>query len=316
MPQAPSIAIAWNWEYDANFVALLKDACRNRGLSLLQVTPETLDASLDRLQSGDFDLRVLLDRAWDIDEDFYPLADWARSNGVRVLNYRPLALRAWDKATMHLEFITAGLHTPHTVVLPPYDEASDLPPPDLTPLGDQFVVKPAHGGGGTGVKRGLTTWSQIRHIRQENPGDKYLVQARILPRRTEAGPAWFRVLFALGEVLPFWWNVQTHVYRSVTAEETARYGLSPLCDITRTIARVCQLDIFSTEIAQRADDGEFVCVDYVNDPIDLRLQSTAVDGVPDAAVRRIADQIADCGLQHIEENPRGLVASSLARFDA
>ena len=293
MPQAFDIAIAWNWEHDADFVALLDAACRARALSLLQVTPQTLTATLDRLRPGDIALRVLLDRAWDIDEAFYPLVDECHAKGVRILNDRPLALRAWDKATMHLEFIAAGLHTPHTIVLPPFNEMPNLPPPDLAPLGERFILKPAHGGGGTGVERDLTTWPQVQHIRQEIPTDKYLVQAWVTPRRTDAGPAWFRVLFALGDALPFWWNVQTHVYRSLTAAEEARFGLSPLRDIARTIARISRLDIFSTEIAQRAEDDVFVSVDYVNDPVDLRPQSKAVDGVPDIAVHTIAERIAE-----------------------
>jgi hypothetical protein len=33
-------------------------------------------------------------------------------------------------------------------------------------------------------------------------------------------------------------------------------------------------------------------VDYVNDPVDLRLQSKAVDGVPDAWVENIAGRLA------------------------
>lgn len=293
MPQAFDIVIAWNWEHDADFVTLLDAACRARDLSLLQVTPNTLASALARLNAGDAMPRLLIDRAWDIDEAFYPLADWGRAHNVRIVNDRPLALRAWDKATMHLEFIAAGLHTPHTIVLPPFSEQPALPPPDLTPLGERFILKPANGGGGAGVKHSLTTWSQIQALRQELPADKYLAQARVTPRQTSDGAAWFRVLFALGDVLPFWWNVETHAYRPVTEEQCARLGLSPLFDVADKIARVCRLDIFSTEIAQRADDSVFVSVDYVNDPIDLRLQSTAADGVPDAAVRRIAERIAD-----------------------
>ena len=79
-------------------------------------------------------------------------------------------------------------------------------------------------------------------------------------------------------------------------EHERRMGLTPLRDITQTIARVCRLDIFSTEIAQRSEDGAFVSVDHVNDPVDLRLQSMAADGVPDAAVRRIAQRIAEHAL--------------------
>ena len=304
MPQLYDIAVAWNWEYDAGLVALLEEVCRERNRALFQITPATLATTLEQLRSGDLALRVLLDRAWDIDETFYPLADECHARGARVLNYRPLALRGWDKATMHLEFITAGLHTPYTIILPPFAETPDLAPPDLMPLGDHFIMKPAHGGGGTGVTQDLATWAQIQKIRQEYPADKYLVQAWITPRHTEAGPAWFRVLYALGAVMPFWWDVKTHVYRPVTASDETHFGLAPLRDIARTIVHVCRLDLFSTEIAQRADDGIFVSVDYVNDPIDLRLQSDAADGVPDQAVRMIAERIVDVGL--LAPRPAGI----------
>jgi len=39
--------------------------------------------------------------------------------------------------------------------------------------------------------------------------------------------------------------------------------------------------------------GRFVIVDYVNDPIDLRLQSKAPDGVPNEIVRDIAARLVD-----------------------
>src|SRR3990172_3537720 len=139
MPQAYDVAIAWNWEYDADFVTLLDAACRARDLSLLQITPGTLAATLDRLQAGDSAFRLLLDRAWDVDEAFYPLADGCRARGVRILNDRPLALRAWDKATMHLEFINAGLPAPHTIGLPPCEDTPDLPAPDRARRGRSGV---------------------------------------------------------------------------------------------------------------------------------------------------------------------------------
>jgi hypothetical protein len=300
MPQLYDLAIAWNWDHDAGFVAFLETACRERGLSLLQIRPQSLASDIDRLRSGDIALRVLLDRAWDIDATFYPLADWCRANSIRILNDRPLAQRAWDKATMHLEFISAGLHTPYTIVLPPFNEVPDFTAPDLAPLGEHFILKPAHGGGGTGVTRDPATWAQIQKIRQEFPSDKYLVQAWVTPRRTPSGAAWFRVLYTLGTIMPFWWNVETHVYRPVATLEEIRMELWPLRDIVRSIARISCLDIFSTEIAQRTADGFFVSVDYVNDPIDLRLQSDTIDGVPDEAVKRIAERIVDCGMTTVE----------------
>jgi GNAT superfamily N-acetyltransferase len=58
------------------------------------------------------------------------------------------------------------------------------------------------------------------------------------------------------------------------------------------IARVCGLQLFSTEIVW-ATDGRLLSVDYVNDPLDLRMQSKAAEGVPDAIVASVAECIAD-----------------------
>lgn len=287
------LAIAWNWEYDADFISVLEVACQMRGLSLLPVGPDSLARVLDDLHNRRIAVRVLLDRASDSDDAFHPLAECARYFGGRFINDRYLARRAWDKSTMHLEFIAAGIHTPYTIILPPFAAEPDPEPPDLSPIGRQFILKPAHGGGGMGVTPDLDGWAQIQKMRQEFATDKYLVQAMVTPRLTEAGPAWFRVLYAMGQVLPFWWDVNTHVYRPVTAAEETSLELQPLRDISRTIGRICRLDFFSTEIALSDPEGQFVSVDYVNDPIDLRPQSKACDGVPDDAVRLIADRIAE-----------------------
>jgi hypothetical protein len=55
--------------------------------------------------------------------------------------------------------------------------------------------------------------------------------------------------------------------------------------------------LFSTEITL-TPDGRFVIVDYVNDPIDLRLQSKALDGVPNDIVLDITDRLAEFVLTH------------------
>jgi hypothetical protein len=287
------LAVAWSWEYDAAFVGILADACRRRGVSMLEITPSSLPAALAAVVSGELAFRVLFDRAGDADPAFRPLGDWGRGNGTRLVNDLPIAERAWDKATMHLEFISAGVHTPYTVLIAPYHEEPEFPVPDLTPLGDRFLLKPAHGGGGIGVRLNLSTWDEIQRIRRLHPDEKYLAQEWVTAALTHHGPAWFRVIYALGEVLPFWWGVASHVYAPLTPSQEATHGLPNLRDTVARIAAVCGLDVFSTEIARRHDDGELVSVDYVNDPIDLRPQSGAVDGVPDTAVHKLAARIAD-----------------------
>jgi hypothetical protein len=57
--------------------------------------------------------------------------------------------------------------------------------------------------------------------------------------------------------------------------------------------------LFSCEIAL-TNDHSFVVVDYVNDPLDLRLQSRCVDGVPDDIVAAIANQLARLAIHHVQ----------------
>jgi len=65
----------------------------------------------------------------------------------------------------------------------------------------------------------------------------------------------------------------------------------PLRDITQRIASLCKLEWFSTEIALTLE--EFIVVDYVNDGIDTRIQSKAVDGVPDEVMQKVTKQLVE-----------------------
>ncbi len=285
--------LAWNWEYDADFVAILREALHSRGLSMLEITPETLANTLEALKREEVDFSFFLDRASEADEAFLPLVQWAEMRGARCINPHERSLHAMNKASMHLEFITAGIHTPYTIILPPYHEAPSLPPfLDLSPLGDKFTIKPAHGGGGEGVITEATSLESIQACRQEFPADFYLLQAQVVPAIRGERPAWFRVLFCRGRVYPCWWDTRTHIYTPVTRREERSFRLSPLRETTQRIAQVCGLGMFSTEIALTEEDL-FVAVDYVNDQIDLRLKSKADDGVPDEIVRDIAHRLAE-----------------------
>ncbi len=285
------LCLAWNWEYDADFVALLEAACARRGLTCLSVTPANLDAVLEGLAQRRLAFRSFLDRASDADPAFQPLADRARGRGVFRINPQELCRWADDKATMHLEFLSHGIHVPYTILLAPFRDAPALLGIDLTPLGGRFAIKPAHGGGGEGVIIEASTLEEVHAARQQQPDEKYILQAHIQPCLLDGRPAWFRVLYCGGMVYPCWWDTQTHLYAPVTEDQARTFGLRPLWDITTRIARVCRLDLFSSEIGL-TEEGLFLVADYVNNPIDLRLQSKAADGVPDAIVESIAERLA------------------------
>ncbi len=286
------LCFAWSWEYDADFATLLQEACDSRGLSLLHARTDNLGELLNSLANQQVDFKALLDRASDGEACFMPLVKWASQQGSYCINPHENARRSWDKSEMHRKLTRGGLQAPATIILPPHEAQPDLGPIDLDLLGGQFTIKPAHTGGGDGVVLDATSLSQVLVTRQEYPADTYLLQAHITPQTLGDHPAWFRVIYCAGQVYPCWWHPQSHVYRRVCPAEECLYGLDPLYEMTVTIANLTGMDFFSTEITLDPC-GNFLMVDYVNDPIDLRLQSKAVDGVPDELVREIADGLAD-----------------------
>jgi len=285
------LCLAWNWEYDRDFVLLFEASCLSHGLSLLQVTPYNVADVSDSLADGRLAFLTFWDRASESDARFTPLVRWAEAHAVRCINPPEQARLTWDKSRMHLALIGVGLYTPYTITLPPYDKQPEIPPIDLSPLGDCFAIKPAHGGGSEGVILAATSHLQALAARQEHPSDEYLLQAHVTPVQLGSRPAWFRVICCTGQVYSCWWDTCTHVYTPVTPAEEADHRLEPLRDTAALIAGLCGLDLFSTEVALTAD-GHLVVVDYVNDQIDLRLQSKAADGVPDGIVYDITTRLS------------------------
>ena len=280
------LCLPWYWEYDIDFVHFVEKACLEQGISFYQVTPDNVLEFITALYKGEVSFGTLLERSQG-DDRFLPINNWAREYNKRRINPPELSKWSEDKATMHLELINAGIHTPYTILLASFLDQPALPQLDLSPLGGQFVIKPSNGGGGEGVILGASSLDQILRARMEFPDQKYLLQATITSRIIQGRPAWFRVFYSAGEVYPCWWNPLTHVFASVTQSEEHKYELSPLYDITKQIASICKLDWFTTEIALTRE--EFVVVDYVNDHIDTRIQSQAVDGAPDEVIRNVAE---------------------------
>ena len=282
------LCLPWYWEHDIDFVHFVERACQEQGLTLCQITLDNLLEAISALYKGEKTFNTLLDRAQG-DNRFLPIHLWAKEYDKKRINPAELSLWSEDKATMHLELITAGINTPYTILLSPFLKQPVVPALDLTPLGQQFVIKPSNEGGGEGVILGASSLDQILRARMQFPEQKYLLQATVTPRTIQGRPAWFRVFYAVGKTYPCWWHPLTHVYAAVTQSEEHRYELNPLDSITQRIASICKLDWFTTEIALTLED--FVVVDYVNDQIDTRVQSKAVDGAPDEIMQSIASQL-------------------------
>lgn len=293
------LAIAWEWQYDADFVCLLEAVCLENHLSLLQITPGNLDNILQSLAFNEISFRAFFDRASDAKEQFLPLVEWARSQPVYTINPYGFACRAWNKAITHADLSNAGLSTPYTLIIPSCVDQPDMDPLNLGCFEGSFTIKPAHGGGGKGVIKQAKTWEEVLAARQQYPEDEYLLQAYINPILLDSRPAWFRVIYCCGQAYPCWWDTNTHVYYPISPWDEERLHLQPLREMAMRIARISNLDLFSTEIALSQQE-QFTVVDYINDPVDLRLQSKAREGVPDEIVHAITKKIVELVISCLE----------------
>lgn len=301
-----SLAIAWNWEFDADFIAGIERECARHEVTTYRVDPNNLDETLKDLRSGELVFRALYDRASDADTGFLPLVDLLKGSEVFNINPHDLVVEAVDKATMHLKLLEHGLEVPWTIILPPYNSSVTLSisPNDLDHIGKPFVIKPANTtGGGTGVVLHAATIQDVLEARLLHRDDKYLLQEKLNTKDLDGKRAWFRVYCVFGEIIPCWWDDRTHRYSELLEVDEARFGLHVIRDMMRVIEGICKLDFFSSEITL-TEAGKFVVVDYVNEVCDMRLQSIYDNGAPDAIVHRIEGLIAEQVDLHLREMGR------------
>ena len=296
------IGIAWTWEYDYEFVTLLHEIANQFDVAIIEIRPENIEEIFGLLKRRKIHIRYLLDRASDEDECFQPLAHYIlaryRSGDItapRPINPLDLQLHAADKATMHLEFIAAGIDVPYTIIISPYSHKNniELSLTELAKLGRPFIIKPANTtGGGIGVVMGAETLKEIIDARQSHKNDKYLLQETIKPTELIGRRAWFRVFYAFDDIIPCWWDDLTHVYSPLTEKEEQGLGLKQLRTFTKRIQAICKLEFFSTELVYTIDD-RFVAVDYVNEMCDMRFKSKFPDGVPDEVIYQITSKMVN-----------------------
>lgn len=288
------IGLAYVWEYDEDFINLLESVFREHNLTTFKIGYHNLAEVREMVLNRSLLFNFYLDRAGDVDDDFEALGFLLHKRKTYFFNEYKKVSHAVDKASMHLEFMTAGLHVPYSIIIPPFNQVEDIfiSINDLKRLGRPFIIKPCNTtGGGVGVVTGAETLHEVLQERVNYVDDKYLIQETIYPRSLNGNRAWFRCFWAFGSAIPVWWDDQTHLYKALTRNEITEYELEQLFSIVETIARITNMDFFSTEIVLD-ESGKFIAIDYVNDQCDMRFQSNHADGVPDSVLLNIINNLA------------------------
>ncbi|MBU1768015.1 MAG: hypothetical protein KJ648_07925, partial [Candidatus Omnitrophica bacterium] len=150
------------------------------------------------------------------------------------------------------------------------------------------------------VKEATGDLAQIAEARHFSRGDNFLLQEKIVPTMLEDLPAWFRVYCLFGEIIPCFWDFSTGHYQHISLRKMYKYRLLPLARYVSEIARIVNMNFFSTEIALtgKGKDRRFVIIDYVNDQCELCVRPTKVGGPVPEVVQHIAETFAERAWMH------------------
>lgn len=273
-------AVAWDDTTKERFIKWVRKECSLKSLDLLMIADRNVLRVIESLEKGRIKVKFLLDCAadyYDLEDKFARLCYAVKDSGGRVVCDPDDARQAANKAVTHYDLLKANIPIPYTVVVRNWEPDNfKLTKEELRHLGCPFIIKPASGFGQKGVIKNATgSIEEIANARLFNRGDNFLLQEKIEPITLDGKQAWFRVYFLFGEIIPCWWNTETGFYNHLSLREMYNHKLLPLARITSEIARITNMEFFTSEIAliRKEKEKKFLVIDYVNDQPELRVRS-------------------------------------------
>ncbi|HEX9722109.1 MAG TPA: hypothetical protein VGA53_02490 [Candidatus Paceibacterota bacterium] len=283
------LGIAWINPVEEQFVASVKKAARAKRLSLFEITYENVEDVFAKIENGELSFGTFFDRGSLDDATFFLMAEKLKAQGTKVVNDPAAVIQASSKAKLHEVYEQNGLPVPKTILLfakTPKKELEEIP----KKLGVPFVLKPSHGGAGEGVRLAAKNAKDIREFLAELALDKGLAQEYVVPIAISGKTAWFRPIYATGEIIPLWWDPANHFYREFGNSPKEKQIAKKLISYVQKIADLTKLDLFSCEI-MIAEGNRYLVVDYANHPIDLSTQETNPDGLPPPVLSKIVNAL-------------------------
>jgi hypothetical protein len=293
--------IIWCASKDEKFITWLKRECSWKSFDFLLINNENAQNIINKLSEEKIKIDFLFDDEADYNNPkdlFAKICYLVKDSGGYVLCDPDDAKASSNKAITHYDLAKSKVPVPHTQIVRNWQpDTFVLSKEDIKKLGIPFIIKPAHGFGQKGViKDSNGSLESIRQARDYSRGDDFLLQKKITPIVIDNKKAWFRVYYFFGEIIPCWWDTDTGRYLHVSLREMYRYKLLPLARITSEIARITNMEFFTTEIAITKNKSkiEYLAIDYVNDQPELcvRTHLNREGPVPEV-VEHISKRVVD-----------------------
>ncbi|MBU0672718.1 MAG: hypothetical protein KJ732_06815 [Candidatus Margulisbacteria bacterium] len=299
------LAFVFVGDKSESLIKWLRQECSFRKLKFLWINEPNAPEMLQKILSRKIKINFLVDNEsnyYNPDDIYTKICYAAKDQGGRVVDDPDDARTYADKSVTHFDFVEAGLPVPYTVVVRNWQpDDFSLSSGQLKRLGKPFIIKPARGFGQHGVVKDASgDITQIAEARHFSRGDNFLLQEKIVPLVLGDVPAWFRVYYLFGEIIPCFWHPETGHYRHVTLREMNKYRLLPLARYVSEIARIVKMKFFSTEIAVSGQGKErrFVIIDYVNDQVELCVRPTKIAGPVPEVVHHVTETLAEQAWMH------------------
>ena len=283
------LGIAWDQEQDNEFVEGLNNYALKEGLRPYLLHGYNFYTSLKDISEGNINFRLFLNRTSEDDPVFSGLPDFLKRKGITFINHPDNTKKSRDKFQMHSMFVSYGLPIPKTVFLKPQEEKQVLES-KIQHVSVPCILKSSFGSYGNGTVLTINSLDDALRLMGQEEDKSYFAQEQVSPINLENKPAWFKVLYCFGEIIPCRWHPVIREYEILPLRQIYRLGLHEIWPMTKKIKQACKLDFFSTDIAMK-DKGKFLVVDYVNDRPDMRKKSKFKDGLPDEMVDKIIGDI-------------------------
>jgi len=283
------LGIAWDSEFDNEFVNDLNDRALKEGIKPYLIHAYNFFSSLKDITEDELSFHCFFDRSSDDSSTFGGLADFLKKKDIHFINHPDNVKNSIDKSKIHSMFVSYGLPVPKTVFIKSQEEKQVLEV-KIQHVSVPCVLKPAFGSYSDGTVLTISSLDDALRLIGQEEDKSYFVQEQVSPINLENKPAWFKVLYCFGEIIPCRWHPVTREYGILSLRQIYRLGLHEIWPITKKIKQACKLDFFSTDIAMK-EKGKFLVVDYVNDRPDMRKKSKFKDALPDEIVDKVIGKI-------------------------
>lgn len=303
--QKYDLALIFCGNKDEAIVKWFRKESALRGLKFLWVNEHNAPDILSKIESHKLEIHFLVDNEsnyYNPDDLYLKICYSVKDHNGMVVEDPDKARSYADKSITHFDLENANIPVPYTVVIRNWQPDDFVLKKDqLKRLGRPFIIKPAKGFGQKGVVKDASgDLKQIAEARHFNRGDNFLLQEKIVPLMFGSMPAWFRVYYLFGEIIPCFWNHENGQYRHVSLRELHRFHLLPLARIVSEIARIVNMNFFSSEIAitGKGKEKRFVVIDYVNDQCELCVRPSKIAGPVPEVVQHIAETFVEQAWKH------------------